>query len=50
MVAVNAYILEGEPQRCVFIIQAVLVFTQIFLALGLLSFSWAFSEDCFPKS
>lgn len=44
MAAANACVLEDEPQRHMFITQAVLVFTQVFLPLAVVSFSWALSQ------
>jgi len=44
MAAVNACVLGGEHQRHMFITQAVLVFTQVFLPLAVVSFSWALSQ------
>ena len=41
-VAVNAYAPEGEPWRCVFTTQVVLVFTHIFLPVAILSFFMGF--------
>lgn len=40
--AVNAYAPEGEPWRCVFTTQVVLVFTHIFLPVAILSFFMGF--------
>ena len=42
--AANTCVLEDEHQRHVFITQAVIVFTQVFLPLAVVSFSWALSQ------